>query len=105
MSTKHSVMREKRRCVIVGGAGINDYSRIGGYLENDDYVIYCDSGLKHLPALQVKPDLIVGDFDSWQQPDTETETILMMILIWILRRLHCRLRRMTQIRYTQCVRE
>lgn len=66
-----------KRCVIAGGAGIRSYERIRQSLKPDDYFIFCDSGLKHLPALQVKPDLIVGDFDSWQQPDTETETIVL----------------------------
>lgn len=55
---------EKKRCVIVGGADIGDYARVKQYLREDDAVVFCDSGLKHMEALGVKPALIVGDFDS-----------------------------------------
>ena len=48
-----------RRCVIVGGAGIGNYDYIREQLREDDFMIYCDSGLKHLEALQTPPDLIV----------------------------------------------
>lgn len=53
------------RCVIVGGADICNYEAVKTYLKPDDYFIFCDSGLKHVQNLNVTPDLIVGDFDSW----------------------------------------
>ena len=53
-----------RRCVIVGGASIGDYRTVGAMLRQDDYVIYCDCGLRHMDGLGAEPDLIVGDFDS-----------------------------------------
>ena len=65
------------RCIIVGGADINNYDFIRTSLQSDDYVIFCDSGLKHLSALQVKPSLIVGDFDSHENPHLDTETIVL----------------------------
>lgn len=65
------------RCIIVGGADINNYDFIRESLQSDDYVIFCDSGLKHLSALQVKPSLIVGDFDSHENPHLDTETIVL----------------------------
>lgn len=52
-----------KRCVIVGGADINNYDYIQSRLYADDYIVFCDSGLKHLEALKVKQSLIVGDFD------------------------------------------
>ena len=61
-----------KRCVIVGGADINNYSYIRNCLREDDYIIFCDSGLKHMDALQVIPGLIVGDFDSHEKDDTDT---------------------------------
>ena len=64
-----------KRCVIVGGADINNYSFIREKLCVDDYIVFCDSGLKHLDALQAKPDLIVGDFDSYENPRLDVETI------------------------------
>ena len=65
------------RCVIVGGADINNYGFIREKLCADDYVIFCDSGLKHLENLQVQPSLIVGDFDSHENPHLAVETIVL----------------------------
>lgn len=66
-----------KRCVIVGGADINNYDYIRSRLCADDYIVFCDSGLKHLEALQVKPSLIVGDFDSHDNPQLDIETIVL----------------------------
>lgn len=61
-----------KRCVIVAGAQINNYDFVRSYLSDDDYYIFCDSGLNHLEKLGVTPDLIVGDFDSYHEiPDFE----------------------------------
>ena len=68
---------EKKRCVIVGGADIGDYARVKQYLREDDAVVFCDSGLKHMEALGVKPALIVGDFDSHCNPHLDVETIVL----------------------------
>lgn len=66
-----------KRCVIVGGAEINNYEYIKSCLHNDDFIVFCDSGLKHLEALQVKSGLIVGDFDSHDNPHLDVETIVL----------------------------
>ena len=66
-----------QRCVIVGGAGIQEYQRIRDSLRRDDWFVYCDGGLKHVQELSRKPDLIVGDFDSHEKPETDTETIVL----------------------------
>ena len=66
-----------KRCVIVGGAGINNYDYIRSRLCVDDYIVFCDSGLRHLEPLQVKPSLIVGDFDSHDNPHLDVETIVL----------------------------
>ena len=65
------------RCVIVGGAEINNYDFIREKLYADDFVIFCDSGLKHLENLQAQPSLIVGDFDSHENPHLDVETIVL----------------------------
>ena len=65
------------RCVIVGGADINNYEYIRGCLREDDFIVFCDSGLKHLESLQVRPGLIVGDFDSHNNPHLDVETIVL----------------------------
>ena len=66
-----------KRCVIVGGADIQNYAFIREKLCADDYVVFCDSGLKHLEHLQVLPSLIVGDFDSHENPHLDVETIVL----------------------------
>ncbi len=65
------------RCVVIGGADIADYDRIAGFLRADDFLIFCDSGLKHREALAVKPDLIIGDVDSFENPKSGIETIVL----------------------------
>lgn len=65
------------RCVIVGGADIADYGVIKSCLRDDDFFIFCDSGLKHLDGLEVHPKLIVGDFDSHENPYMDVETIVL----------------------------
>ena len=66
-----------RRCVIVGGAELGREEEIRGYLRGDDFFIYCDSGLRHERALGRAPDLIVGDFDSHEDPHAAAETIVL----------------------------
>ena len=66
-----------RRCVIVGVAAIGDYETVCAKLRSDDYMIYCDCGLRHMEGLGAEPDLIVGDFDSCDNPEMETETIVL----------------------------
>ncbi len=66
-----------KRCVIVGGADINHYEKIRRRLTKDDFMIYCDSGFRHMEGLQAAPDLIVGDFDSSENPHLDIETIVL----------------------------
>ena len=66
-----------RRCVVIGGADIGRYDHIRACLRADDFYVCCDSGLKHREGLGIVPDLIVGDFDSYENPHLETETIIL----------------------------
>ncbi len=66
-----------KRCVIIGGAPIERYEEIRTYLRADDHMIFCDGGLRHAERLGISPDLIVGDFDSHERPDTKAETIVL----------------------------
>ncbi len=63
------------RCVIAGGAGIGNYDYIRRQLRDDDFIIFCDSGLRHREGLGIAPSLIVGDFDYYTKPATDIETI------------------------------
>ena len=66
-----------RKCIIVGGADINNYDYIKTKITENDYVVFCDSGLKHTKELGVSPSLIVGDFDSHKNPNLDIETIVL----------------------------
>ncbi len=70
-------MEGKGRCVIVGGAVIGDYGFIRSLLREDDFFVYCDSGLRHMAGLRASPGLIVGDFDSYTGPLPDAETIVL----------------------------
>ena len=65
------------RCVIIGGAEIRNYDLIRSYLRSDDYIIFCDCGLKHADSLRVSPSLIVGDFDSHPMPEDSRNVIIL----------------------------
>ncbi len=66
-----------KRCVIIGGAPIENYNFIRNGFCDDDFYVFCDSGLKHMEKLSVKPDLIIGDFDSHENPNSDAETIVL----------------------------
>lgn len=54
--------KKKKNCWIFGGAPNNDY-KISP--PNDTYIIAADSGYSILKALGIKPNLVLGDFDSY----------------------------------------
>ena len=66
-----------KRCVIIGGADILKYDEMKNYLSSEDFYIFCDCGLRHAEGLGVEPDLIVGDFDSFKNPNLLVETIVL----------------------------
>ena len=66
-----------QRCVIIGGAEIKNYNRIKSKLNENDYFIFCDSGLKHQKMLNINANLIIGDFDSISKPETNVETVVL----------------------------
>ena len=76
---RHRDMCAGARCVVVGGAPISCYERARGFIKNDDFVIYCDSGLKHLEGLGAAPALIIGDWDSYNDPHMDVETITLPV--------------------------
>lgn len=49
------------RCIIVGAG---DFFGMPFPVADDDYVIAADAGYDNLKALGIRPDLLVGDFDS-----------------------------------------
>ena len=67
----------ERRCVVIGGAAIKANQAVWECLNTDDFNIFCDSGLFHQEALGIEPHLIVGDFDSHENPHLNVETIVL----------------------------
>ena len=67
-------MNKKGRCVVVSAAEIKNYEKISSYLQPDDYFVVCDGGLNHCKPLGIKPDLIVGDFDSFDKAEIPLPT-------------------------------
>ena len=61
----------EKKCLLLSGG---EYAPLPEDLRNDtkyDLVIACDRGLSHAEKLGVRPDLVIGDFDSY--PGTEGE--------------------------------
>ena len=54
------------RCVIIAGSPDTDIDFIKKTVSNDDYLICADRGLFFAQKAGLKPDLIVGDFDSYK---------------------------------------
>lgn len=55
-----------KRCVILGGGDIADLAFIKECLCEEDYIICADRGYAYCTQMGLHPDLILGDFDSYQ---------------------------------------
>lgn len=53
-----------KRCVIITAGPMENCGCLRGLIETDDYIICADGGSRHLDALSIKPDIIIGDLDS-----------------------------------------
>ncbi len=69
---------EIKKCAIISGAPEEDLSYYHSYL-SDRYIICADSGYKKCDSLCVKPNLIIGDFDSSLKPDADCEIIELQV--------------------------
>lgn len=63
------------RAVILSACGVSPQMR--RYIHKGDYIVACDAGYRNAAVLGVKPDLIVGDFDSAPRPDTQGDMIVL----------------------------
>ena len=52
------------RAVIVSGGSLKDTTLIRQYMTGECRLIACDRGLEHIHCAGLKPDIILGDFDS-----------------------------------------
>ena len=58
-----------KKCVIFAAAPIEDLGYIK--VDKDAYVICADAGIRYAKALNVEPDLALGDFDSCDKSETD----------------------------------
>ncbi len=64
-----------KRAVILSAVPVT--TAMGRYVQPGDFVVACDAGYRNAERLDLRADLIVGDFDSAPQPKTEHETIVL----------------------------
>lgn len=62
------------RCVIVAAGSLTPAVR--PMLQPTDVVIACDAGYRSCETLGVRPDMILGDFDSAPRPDWQDAVVL-----------------------------
>ena len=64
------------RCVIIAGSPDADVEFIRTIVCDNDYVICADKGFEYANKAGIKPNLVVGDFDSYKENNFENyETI------------------------------
>lgn len=62
-------------CVILSACPVGRAMR--QYLRPDSFVIACDAGYRNARALGVRPNLVVGDFDSAPPPRRRPQTVVL----------------------------
>ena len=63
------------RAVIIGNGSITDYDYIKTKIRTDDFIICADGGYNHAARMGVKPNIIIGDFDSATGYESEESVI------------------------------
>ena len=66
-----------KRAVILSAMPVTP--ALSAYLQPGDTVVACDAGYRNAAVLGIQPDLIVGDFDSHEKPETDRETIVLPV--------------------------
>jgi len=65
------------RAVIIAGGTICDPSFYRPLVQADDFVICADSGYINAAKIGITPKLVIGDFDSSENPCLDVETIVL----------------------------
>ena len=53
-----------KRMILFANGELPDAERARAYIRPDDFILCADGGTRHALALDLTPDLIIGDFDS-----------------------------------------
>jgi thiamine pyrophosphokinase len=62
--SKKTLTKMKNRAIIFYNGDLSDLTNAKKYIQSTDYIICADGGTKYALALDLKPDIILGDFDS-----------------------------------------
>ncbi len=60
---------QKKRCVIIGASPVCDVGMIKDHVRESDFVVCADGGWTYALAAGIKPNMIIGDFDSSEFPE------------------------------------
>lgn len=60
-----------QRIIIFANGELPDINKVRDFLKTDDYIICADGGTRHALALDLKPNLIIGDMDSAERSDLQ----------------------------------
>ncbi len=52
------------KCIIIANGNFENTPQIVKLIKNSDYIVCADGGARHLRALNIVPDILIGDFDS-----------------------------------------
>ena len=67
--------KEIKKCTIISGSPNTSIQYVSENIDEKTFIIAADSGYKTCLRVDVIPDLIIGDFDSSDYPDLDTEII------------------------------
>jgi len=59
----------KMKAVLVCNGTVSDYNSIKKFISNSDYIISVDGGAGHLRKMGIRPNILIGDFDSADSED------------------------------------
>jgi thiamine pyrophosphokinase len=61
------LQRNVQRIIILANGELPDMNKAWSFIQSGDYIICADGGTRHALALDIQPDLIIGDMDSAEQ--------------------------------------
>lgn len=56
---KEQLIMQEKTCKIIGAGEFSNFN-----FDQDDFIIAADGGYDHLKKINIKPDILIGDFDS-----------------------------------------